>query len=168
MKYLRFLRERYFDKPKISPLDEVLFSLAAYNAGPGNIANARALATKMGLDPDVWFSNVEVAAARSISREPVIYVRNIYKYYVSLSLLTQREPEAAQEATLEAVAQPDGPKVASRPAGDPGQRPSKGTSAQSASDSRAGTWLWILLVLVLGTVPLIVIVYRRKGRQVET
>ena len=33
----------------------------------------------MGLDPDVWFGNVEIAAAKTISREPVVYVRNILK-----------------------------------------------------------------------------------------
>ena len=40
-------------------------------------------AAKMGLDRNKWFGNVEVAAARTISREPVNYVRNIYKYYVT-------------------------------------------------------------------------------------
>ena len=83
VKYLRFLRERYFSKPEIDPLDQVLFSFAAYNAGPGNVAKARKRATKMGLDANKWFENVEIAAARAISREPIIYVRNIYKYYVA-------------------------------------------------------------------------------------
>jgi hypothetical protein len=40
----------------------------------------------MGLDPNVWFGNVEVAAARTISREPVVYVRNILKYYTAYNL----------------------------------------------------------------------------------
>jgi membrane-bound lytic murein transglycosylase MltF len=72
VKYLGFLRDRYFSDPLISPLDRTLFSFAAYNAGPGNIANARKRAAKMGLDPAVWFNSVELAAARVISREPVI------------------------------------------------------------------------------------------------
>ncbi len=42
VKYLRFIREHYFSAPKIEPLDQVLFSLAAYNAGPANIARALA------------------------------------------------------------------------------------------------------------------------------
>ena len=83
VKYLRFLRSRYFNAPEISAADSVLFSFAAYNAGPRNIARARARAAKMGLDRNKWFGNVEVAAARTISREPVNYVRNIYKYYVT-------------------------------------------------------------------------------------
>ena len=87
VKYLRFLRATYFEDPEISPLDRVLFSFAAYNAGPGAIRRARTRAEEMGLDPNRWFDNVELAAARVISREPVVYVRNIYKYYVSYKLL---------------------------------------------------------------------------------
>ncbi|UUX50179.1 transporter substrate-binding domain-containing protein [Nisaea acidiphila] len=87
VKYLRHLFDHYFDDPEISDLDRVLFSFAAYNAGPGNIAKSRRKAAKMGLDPNVWFDNVEIATARSVSREPVIYVRNIYKYFVSYKFL---------------------------------------------------------------------------------
>lgn len=83
VRYLRFLREHYFSDPQISDFDRVAFGFAAYNAGPGNVAKSRRLAAKMGLNPDVWFDNVELAAARAVSREPVIYVRNIYKYYVA-------------------------------------------------------------------------------------
>lgn len=83
VRYLRFLRDRYFSEPAISDLDRVAFSFAAYNAGPGNVAKSRKLAAKMGLDPNVWFDNVELAAGRAVSREPVVYVRNIYKYYVA-------------------------------------------------------------------------------------
>jgi membrane-bound lytic murein transglycosylase MltF len=90
IKYLRFLRGRYFSDPALSPLDRTLFSFAAYNAGPGNIAKARKRAEKMGLDPNVWFGSVELAAARTISREPVVYVRNILKYYVSYRLFEER------------------------------------------------------------------------------
>ena len=81
--YLRFLRDHYFDDPAISPLDRVLFSFGAYNAGPGSMNKARKRAAKMGLDPNVWFNNVEIATAKAVSREPVICVRNIYKYYVA-------------------------------------------------------------------------------------
>jgi hypothetical protein len=44
----------------------------------------------MGLDPNVWFDNVEIATARAISREPVVYVRNIYRYDVAYKLLASR------------------------------------------------------------------------------
>ncbi len=89
VKYLRFLRDRYFSDPALSDLDQTLFSFAAYNAGPGNVAKARKRAAKLGLDPNVWLDNVEIAAAKVVSREPVVYVRNIYKYYVAYKLLIE-------------------------------------------------------------------------------
>ena len=102
VKYLRFLRDHYFTKPEIDPLDRVLFSFAAYNAGPGNIARARRRAKTMKFDPNVWFHNVEVAAARTISREPVIYVRNIYKYFVTYKQLERaRKLRDAAKSKLE-------------------------------------------------------------------
>lgn len=93
VKYLRFLRDRYFSEGGMTPLDRALFSFAAYNAGPANIAKARRRAERMGLDPDVWFGNVELAAARTVSREPVVYVRNILKYYVTYRLYEARRQE---------------------------------------------------------------------------
>lgn len=96
VKYLRWVRDTYFNDGDIEPFDEIMFSLAAYNAGPGNIARARRRAERMGLDPDVWFSNVELAAAREISREPVTYVRNIFKYYVSFSLIEEKDLALAE------------------------------------------------------------------------
>ncbi len=99
VKYLRFLRDRYFSSSEISPLNRVLFSFAAYNVGPGNLSKARKKAVQMGLDPNQWFGHVEVAASRAISREPVIYVRNIYKYYVPYKLIESErlEREAARQ-----------------------------------------------------------------------
>lgn len=93
VKYLRLLRSRYFDDPEMTDLDRALFSFAAYNAGPGNISKARRRAEKMGLDPNVWFGSVELAAARVVSREPVVYVRNILKYYTTYSIYAKRLEE---------------------------------------------------------------------------
>ena len=87
VKYLRHLRDAYFSDPAVTPFDQACFAFAAYNAGPGSIRKARARAASMGLDPNVWFGNVEVAAGRTISREPVVYVRNILKYYTSFQIL---------------------------------------------------------------------------------
>ena len=101
VKYLRFLRDHYFDDPAIDDFDQVLMSLAAYNAGPGNIRKSRRRAEKMGLDPNVWFGNVEIATARAVSGEPVVYVRNITKYAVDLRLsteLTADRTEAEKDA----------------------------------------------------------------------
>ena len=95
VKYLRHLRNEYFSDPAVTPFDQACFAFAAYNAGPGNIRKARARAASMGLDPNVWFGHVEVAAGRTISREPVIYVRNILKYYTSYRIF-QAKTGAAQ------------------------------------------------------------------------
>ena len=51
----------------------------------------RARAEKMGLDKNIWFQNVEVAAGRLTGSETVRYVANIYKYYSTYMLLEQRE-----------------------------------------------------------------------------
>ncbi len=96
VKYLRFLRDRYYSDPVLSDLDQTLFSFAAYNAGPGNVARARKRAAKLGLDPNQWLDNVEIAAAKVVSREPVVYVRNIYKYYVAYKLLSEGKVGSAQ------------------------------------------------------------------------
>jgi membrane-bound lytic murein transglycosylase MltF len=47
----------------------------------------------MGLDPNTWFGNVEVVAAREIGRETVQYVSNIYKYYVTYNLVMDQEEQ---------------------------------------------------------------------------
>jgi len=93
IKYLRFLRDRYFADPSIAELDQVLFSFAAYNAGPARVAQLRKEAAKAGLDPDKWLENVEMVAARRIGRETVQYVANIYKYYVAYRLAAERQAE---------------------------------------------------------------------------
>jgi membrane-bound lytic murein transglycosylase MltF len=85
-KYMRWLRDTYFDDPNMSREEQMLFSFAAYNAGPGRVRRLRKEAAEMGLDPDVWFDNVEVVAARRIGRETVQYVSNIYKYWLAYRL----------------------------------------------------------------------------------
>jgi membrane-bound lytic murein transglycosylase MltF len=82
VKYLAFLRDRYFSDQTIRPRDRVRFALASYNAGPAKIRKTRSLAKKMNLDSNRWFRNVELAALRLIGQETVRYVSNINKYYV--------------------------------------------------------------------------------------
>ena len=86
VKYLAFLRERYFSSPDIAPEDQVDFTWAAYNAGPARISQLRELAAQSGYDPNKWFSNVERIAAREIGRETVRYVANVNKYYIAYKL----------------------------------------------------------------------------------
>ena len=73
------------------------FSFAAYNAGPRKIAKARRHAKRMRLNQNRWFGHVEIAAARTISREPVTYVRNIFKYHVTYKHL--EKARAARAST---------------------------------------------------------------------
>jgi membrane-bound lytic murein transglycosylase MltF len=88
-KYLSFIYDRYFaDDGEMSDLDKALFSFAAYNAGPARVAQLRGQAEMSGLDPDVWFRNVEAVAAEEIGRETVQYVSNIYKYYIAYERMT--------------------------------------------------------------------------------
>ena len=58
--------------------------------GRVNLMKFRRLAEKQGLDPNVWFGNVEQGAARIVGRETVDYVGNIHKYYVAYKLARQR------------------------------------------------------------------------------
>ncbi len=64
-------------------LNKMLFTFASYNAGPGKVIRLRREARESGLDPDIWFRNVEIIAARGLRGETVQYVSNIYKYYIA-------------------------------------------------------------------------------------
>jgi membrane-bound lytic murein transglycosylase MltF len=83
MKYLSFLRSRYFNDPEIEESDQTLMALAAYNLGPARMTKLRNKAKSKGYDPNIWFDNVELVAATHVGHEPVQYVANIYKYYVA-------------------------------------------------------------------------------------
>ena len=61
-------------------------------------------AEKRGLDPDVWFNNVEIVTAEKIGIETTTYVRNIFKYYASYRLTQVAGARAA--ALKESVAKP--------------------------------------------------------------
>lgn len=87
-KYLRFIMDRYFDNPEINQIDRVLLTFASYNAGPAKISRLRKEAKSMNLNPNIWFKNVEVVAAKRIGRETVQYVGNIFKYYIAYTFLS--------------------------------------------------------------------------------
>jgi membrane-bound lytic murein transglycosylase MltF len=90
VKYMRFIVDRYFKNEPMTDLNKTLFAFAAYNAGPARVIQLRKKAVDMGLDPNVWFQNVEIAAARDIGRETVQYVGNIYKYYIAYSKVIEQ------------------------------------------------------------------------------
>jgi membrane-bound lytic murein transglycosylase MltF len=91
------MKDRYFSKGDLDELNSDLFTIAAYNAGPARIAKLRREAAQRGLDPNVWFNNVEVIAARRIGRETVQYVGNIYKYYVAYKRILEQEQEKEKQ-----------------------------------------------------------------------
>ena len=96
-KYLRFMVDRYFADAPMDPVDKMLFAFASYNAGPAKVARLRKEAKAAGLNPNVWFNNVERIAAKRIGRETVQYVSNIFKYYVAYRLI-QDEREEREKA----------------------------------------------------------------------
>jgi membrane-bound lytic murein transglycosylase MltF len=101
IKYMRFMIDQYYEKEPMTKLDKALFAFASYNSGPGRVRQLRQEATKRGLDPNVWFQNVEYIAAEKIGQETVTYVSNIYKYYVAYRLI--RESRAATKEAVEKV-----------------------------------------------------------------
>ena len=72
-------------------LDKALMTFASYNAGPGRVRQLRRETEKRGLDPNVWFGNVERVASERIGRETVTYVSNIFKYYVAYRLVADQQ-----------------------------------------------------------------------------
>jgi len=74
--------------------NRLLFAFAAYNADPASLTKFHRLALKEGLNPNVWFGNVEHAAAQVAGIVTVRYVSNIYKYYIAYTLAAEREAAA--------------------------------------------------------------------------
>jgi len=100
IKYMRWMIDQYYAKEPMTKLDKALFAFASYNAGAGRISKLRKEAANRGLDPNVWFHNVEYVAAEKIGAETVTYVSNIYKYYIAYKLLIEArtaKEEAAKQ-----------------------------------------------------------------------
>jgi membrane-bound lytic murein transglycosylase F len=116
VKYLDWVRNRFEETLPFA--DRMWFSLAAYNAGHGHVADARRLALQKGWNGDVWFDNTEKAMLLLSKKkyaskarygyvrgiEPVSYVRNIRTRYRAYSELSERrlstEPEASDLLSL--------------------------------------------------------------------
>ena len=97
IKYMRWMIDNYYGDEPMTKLDKALFAFASYNAGASRISGLRATAAKRGLNPNVWFHNVEYVAAQKIGPETVTYVSNIFKYYVAYRLIID-ERAAKEEA----------------------------------------------------------------------
>ena len=91
-KYFKRLYERI--APDVSGLDRYKFALAAYNVGMGHLIDARALARKLGKEPNTWkdirtvlpllserkyYKDLKHGYARG--QEPVEYVEAIFEYH---------------------------------------------------------------------------------------
>jgi membrane-bound lytic murein transglycosylase MltF len=101
VKYMHNVMDANFKDEPMDALNKGLFTFASYNAGPGKIRQLRREAEERGLDPNVWFGNVEQIASERIGRETVTYVSNIYKYYVAYRLVVEENQRRA--ATKEAL-----------------------------------------------------------------
>ncbi|MBS1200572.1 MAG: mltF 2 [Proteobacteria bacterium] len=106
VKYIRWVIDEYYKDEPMDNLNKGLFAFASYNAGPGRIRQLRNEAAKRGLDPNVWFGNVEQIASERIGRETVTYVSNIYKYYVAYRLVVEERDR--REATKEELKAAEG------------------------------------------------------------
>ncbi len=93
VKYTRLIIDEYYAKEPMDQLNKGLFAFASYNAGPSRIQGLRKETALRGLDPNVWFNNVELVAAARIGSETVTYVSNIYKYYVAYKLVAEKDSE---------------------------------------------------------------------------
>jgi membrane-bound lytic murein transglycosylase MltF len=112
VKYIRFMIDQYFKDEPMTDLDKGLFAFASYNAGPSRVRQLRVDAAQRGLDPNVWFDNVERIAAEKIGRETVTYVSNIYKYYVAYTLVQGEYLERLE--TKKALTKPPSPQSSPR------------------------------------------------------
>jgi len=100
VKYMRFMMDQFYKDEPMDDLNKALMTFASYNAGPGRLSRLRTEAEKKGLNPNVWFGNVERVVSERIGRETVTYVSNIYKYYIAYRLMMeqrQRREEAKAE-----------------------------------------------------------------------
>ena len=101
VKHMRSLMDTHFQNEPMDDLNKGLFTFAAYNAGGGRVRQLRKEAEQRGLNPNIWFGNVEQIASERIGRETVTYVANIFKYYVAYRLVVEEtERRAAAKATV--------------------------------------------------------------------
>jgi membrane-bound lytic murein transglycosylase MltF len=103
-KYMRHVIDTYFSEVESNPTVDresarnqaYALALAAYNAGPTRISRLRRQAADRGIDPNIWFGQLEPLVARTVGREPVNYVDNIFEYSVRIQL-QQRLDEQLRE-----------------------------------------------------------------------
>lgn len=97
IRYVRQLMDDYLGNEPLDELNRGLFAMASYNAGPTRVRQMRREAAGRGLDPNVWFGNVDIIAAERIGRETVNYVSMVYKYYIAFRLAAEMEQSRIEQ-----------------------------------------------------------------------
>ena len=77
-KYLKLLQKRFQRDSTISEIDQIKFSLAAYNVGYGHVIDARKLAEKHEGHNNVWTQNVDTFIL--LKMKPKYYNDPVVKY----------------------------------------------------------------------------------------
>ena len=91
---VRYLKKLYESFGEADETNRLLIALAAYNVGQGHIQDARKLAIRMNLDPNLWDSLAQTLPLLRYRKyykkakygycrgtEPVIYIKQIMIYY---------------------------------------------------------------------------------------
>ena len=94
--YLRYLIDTKIGSGP-DELNRGLLAIASYNAGPNRIRQLRNEAERRGLDPNVWFANVEQVVSERIGRETVAHVSHVFKYYLAYRLAAEQAARRAQD-----------------------------------------------------------------------
>ncbi|SFR53055.1 transporter substrate-binding domain-containing protein [Thiomicrospira sp. ALE5] len=93
-KYLAYLKHQVFAGPDYTAEESLNFALAAYNAGQTRVRQLQREAEREGLNPYIWFYNVEQIARRRIGHETVNYVLSVQRHKTTftstLSLVQER------------------------------------------------------------------------------
>ncbi len=102
-RYLRVLLDRHLRDGALEPTEQHLFAIASYNAGVNRIARVRSEAGRRGYDPNRWFGQVEIEAARDIGRETPQHVAHVFKYYLAYRLVAERSEQRARAREAKAA-----------------------------------------------------------------
>lgn len=96
IKFIKWLDDYYQDIPE--PSERTKFILAAYNVGQGHVDDARSLARKNGVDPNIWDGNVDqyllLKSNPEFYNDPVVkygYCRGVETYRYVTEVLDRYE-----------------------------------------------------------------------------
>lgn len=81
--YMARIRREFFASKQIPDTERRAFILAAYNMGPQRVQSLRAEARRRGLNPNLWFFQVERVAMEKMGLGVVTYVNSVNKYYLA-------------------------------------------------------------------------------------